>query len=48
MRGGLLQDLGNDESVKDMAPRPVSKIVAKPCDFNASDVAFCDLQIQLA
>jgi hypothetical protein len=48
VRGGLLQDLRNDVSIKDMAPRPVSKIVAKPRNFYTSNVAFCDLQIRLA
>lgn len=47
-RGGLLQDLGDDESIKDMAPRPVSKIVAQPCDFYTGNIAFCDHQIRLA
>lgn len=43
VRGGLSQDLGHDVSIKDVAPRPVSKIVAKSCNFNAGDIAFCDL-----
>jgi hypothetical protein len=48
VRWSLSQYLGHDESIKDMAPRPVSKIMAKSCDFNAGDIAFCDLQIRLA